>query len=142
MSIPILTTRVDNCDSTKIVTRPSRRDEGPVIHYGLIASGNQVVKNSTFRDRLAADIGAYCVEMEAAGLMNEFPCLVIRESVTMRIRTKTKQWQGYAATRRSGLYQGTVISDPCELIQSGRGHQVANARLDSSIRQEPSVFRP
>ncbi|TDZ73259.1 hypothetical protein CTRI78_v001421 [Colletotrichum trifolii] len=49
----------------------------PVAHYGLIASGNQVMKDSAFRDKLAESRGVLCFEMEAAGLMNHFPCLVV-----------------------------------------------------------------
>jgi nucleoside phosphorylase len=30
------------------------------------------------RDKLASEKGVLCFEMEAAGLMNQFPCLVIR----------------------------------------------------------------
>lgn len=64
------------CDMDKIVKR-KRRDMS--VHYGLIASGNQVIKDGVFRDRLKKDLGGYvlCVEMEVAGLMNNFPCIVI-----------------------------------------------------------------
>ncbi|KAL5362033.1 hypothetical protein BJX96DRAFT_185764 [Aspergillus floccosus] len=50
------------------------------VHYGLIASGNQVIKDAGFRDSLDESLGGnvLCVEMEAAGIMNDFPCLVIR----------------------------------------------------------------
>ncbi|KAJ4860550.1 WD domain, g-beta repeat domain-containing protein [Trichoderma breve] len=53
-------------------------DDDPAIHYGLIASGNQVMKDAQIRDKLARQRGVLCFEMEAAGLMNRFPCLVIR----------------------------------------------------------------
>ncbi|OOF92655.1 hypothetical protein ASPCADRAFT_517497 [Aspergillus carbonarius ITEM 5010] len=66
------------CDVTKPVFRPSRTPDTPVIHCGLMASGNQVVKDSRLRDKLGQELGVYCVEMEAAGLMDSFPCLVIR----------------------------------------------------------------
>lgn len=49
-----------------------------IVHYGLIGSANQVVKDGKQRDQLAQDLGIYGVEMEAAGLVNDFPCLVIR----------------------------------------------------------------
>lgn len=65
------------CDKTKAVSRKARDMH---IHYGLIASGNQVIKDADRRDEINAMLGGgtLCFEMEAAGLMNDFPCLVIR----------------------------------------------------------------
>ncbi|KAF2177052.1 purine and uridine phosphorylase [Zopfia rhizophila CBS 207.26] len=64
------------CDTAKAVKRKPRDMR---VHYGLIASGNQVIKDAKFRDALNKDLGGHvlCVEMEAAGLMNNFPCIVI-----------------------------------------------------------------
>lgn len=48
------------------------------VHYDLIASGDKVMKDSKVQDQLARKNGFLCFEMEAAGLMDNFPCLVIR----------------------------------------------------------------
>ncbi|KAL2801555.1 WD domain protein [Aspergillus granulosus] len=87
------------CDSAKLIRRPKRTDEedDPAIHYGLIASGNRVIKDATFRDKLAAEQDVLCFEMEAAGLMNHFPCLVIRGVCDYADSHKSKEWQGWAA---------------------------------------------
>jgi len=85
------------CDHSKLVLRAAREYTNPVIHYGLIASGNSVVKNSEIRDWLSRELGTYCVEMEAAGLMDNFPCLVIRGICDYADSHKNKEWQGYAA---------------------------------------------
>ncbi|EWZ34381.1 hypothetical protein FOZG_12357 [Fusarium oxysporum Fo47] len=53
-------------------------DDDSMIHYGLIASSDKLMKNATIRDELAREEGALCFEMEAAGLMNHFLCLIIR----------------------------------------------------------------
>jgi nucleoside phosphorylase len=87
----------DQCDLARTVSRPKRSSDEPVIHYGLIASGNQVVKDSRTRDRLSREHKVYCVEMEAAGLMNNYPCLVIRGICDYADSHKNKEWQGYAA---------------------------------------------
>lgn len=87
-----------DCDRSKLVPRTPREHQGPVIHYGLIGSANQVIKDGKRRDQLARDLGIHCVEMEAAGLMNEFPCLVIRGICDYADSHKNKEWQGYAAT--------------------------------------------
>lgn len=52
---------------------PRPTDSEPVVHYGLIASGNMLMKDALVRDQLAEEEGVLCFEMEAAGLMNHFP---------------------------------------------------------------------
>ncbi|KAF2475566.1 purine and uridine phosphorylase [Lindgomyces ingoldianus] len=82
-----------------LVPRVERTEEedNPAIHYGLIASANQLMENALFRDRLAAEKNVLCFEMEAAGLMNSFPCLVIRGICDYSDSHNNKEWQGYAA---------------------------------------------
>lgn len=85
-----------HCDKTKIIKRKPRDMR---VHYGLIASGNQVIKSAIFRDQLNKDLGKslLCIEMEAAGLMNNFPCVVIRGICDYADSHKNKDWQEYAA---------------------------------------------
>ena len=49
-----------------------RKPRDMLVYYGLIASGNQVIKNAAFRDEINKRLGGgiLCFEMEAAGLMN------------------------------------------------------------------------
>lgn len=86
-------------DETSLILRASRNDEAddPTIHYGLIASSNQVLKDAKHRDWLANEHNILCFEMEAAGLMSHFPCLLIRGICDYADSHKNKQWQGYAA---------------------------------------------
>ena len=86
-----------DCDRTHLVDRQLRESDEPLIHYGLIASGNQVMKNAQIRDSIAQQIGILCFEMEAAGLMDQLPCLVIRGICDYCDSHKHKEWQGYAA---------------------------------------------
>ncbi|OGM47583.1 hypothetical protein ABOM_004259 [Aspergillus bombycis] len=72
-------------------------DDNPAIHYGLIASANQLMKDALIRDRLAAEKEVLCFEREAAGLMNSFPCLVIRGICDYSDSHNNTEWQGYAA---------------------------------------------
>ncbi|RAK97337.1 Pfs, NB-ARC and TPR domain protein [Aspergillus ibericus CBS 121593] len=85
------------CDTTQTVRRASRDHSDPVIHYGVIASANRVVKDSQLRDQLSRELGAICVEMEAAGLMSNYPCIVIRGICDYADSHKNGAWQGYAA---------------------------------------------
>ncbi|KAI1192144.1 hypothetical protein F5B17DRAFT_437029 [Nemania serpens] len=85
------------CDKTQVVKRKPR--DHMLVHYGLIASGNSVIKNAMFRDKLRKDLGedVLCVEMEAAGLMDNFPCIVIRGICDYADSHKNKVWQEHAA---------------------------------------------
>jgi nucleoside phosphorylase len=86
-----------DCDTSRIVFR-SPRSVDFAIHYGLIASGSQAMMNGLKRDEISKDLGGVlCFEMEAAGLMNGFPCLVIRGICDYADSHRNKQWQGYAA---------------------------------------------
>ncbi|KAF2191308.1 purine and uridine phosphorylase [Zopfia rhizophila CBS 207.26] len=78
--------------------RFSRDTEGVTIHYGIITSGNQVMKDQVTRNRLNAELdGVLCFQMKAAGLMNDFPCLVIRGICDYADSHKNKAWQPYVA---------------------------------------------
>ncbi|UKZ80411.1 hypothetical protein TrVFT333_008170 [Trichoderma virens FT-333] len=86
-------------DVNTVVMNDQRLPGDPKIHYGLIASGNQVIKDSFTRDEINRRLGGQvlCFEMEAAGLMNNFPCLVIRGISDYADSKKNNQWRGYAA---------------------------------------------
>ncbi|TDZ15682.1 Vegetative incompatibility protein HET-E-1 [Colletotrichum orbiculare MAFF 240422] len=87
----------DNCDLSRLAQRPRRSTAYPRVYYGEIASANQVMKHGLTRDRLARERNILCFEMEAAGLMDTFPCLVIRGVCDYSDSHKAKQWQPYAA---------------------------------------------
>lgn len=87
----------DECKDSRLVARPPRKSSTPKIHYGNIASGNEVMKDGLTRDRIAKEEGVICFEMEAAGLMNDFRCLVIRGICDYADSHKNDMWQPYAA---------------------------------------------
>lgn len=92
-----------HCDRSKLLTtRHPRSSNSPKIHYGPIGSGNQVMKHGLTRDKVARGQtahgpGVLCFEMEAAGLVGSFPCLVVRGICDYSDSHKTKGWQRYAA---------------------------------------------
>ncbi|KAL6825543.1 nucleoside phosphorylase domain-containing protein [Trichoderma sp. SZMC 28015] len=86
-----------SCDKAQIEARGVRKTTRSVVHYGLIASGNAVMRSSIRRDELRDAWGVACFEMEAAGLMDAFPCLVIRGICDYSDSHKHKIWQPYAA---------------------------------------------
>jgi nucleoside phosphorylase len=87
----------DRCDESQLTKRHFRPSTNPVVHYGTIASANQLMTDGPMRDRLAGQFKILCFEMEAAGLMNNFPCVVIRGICDYADSHKNKLWQPYAA---------------------------------------------
>ncbi|KAK6530790.1 hypothetical protein TWF281_007626 [Arthrobotrys megalospora] len=89
-----------NTTQSDAATEGRRKSNETRIHYGLIASGNKVVKDAELRDLINTSLGGkvLCVEMEAAGLMNNFPCIVIRGICDYADSNKNDDWQEYAAT--------------------------------------------
>lgn len=111
----------DGCSPDRQQVRPARDiGEEVVVHYGTIASGNQVLRSATERDKVSAELGrVLCFEMEAAGLINSFPCLVVRGICDYADSHKNKRWQPYAAGT-AAAYAKEVLSviPPAELAKS------------------------
>ncbi|KAN0083567.1 hypothetical protein V8E54_002655 [Elaphomyces granulatus] len=122
----------DTCDTSRLVTRPVRDRHDPVVHYGLIASGNRVIKHGGTRDKLGQELGILCFEMEAAGLMDNFPCLVIRGICDYADSHKNKQWQGYAAA--------TAAAYAKELLSVIHPNQVEKTPSAVSVTDVPNVM--
>ena len=115
------------CDASKLIYRKSRPSEDVVIHYGLIASGDQVMRHGRARDRLRRELDILCFEMEAAGLMDSFPCLVIRGICDYADSHKNKRWQPYAAATASAYAKELLSVIPTKLVISTATADVATA---------------
>ncbi|KAK2590030.1 hypothetical protein QQS21_012296 [Conoideocrella luteorostrata] len=88
----------DMCDKNMVMHRTQRGSDDIVVHYGTIASGNQLIRDGVVRDKLSLELGGVlCFEMEAAGFMSAFPGLVIRGICDYADSHKNKKWQPYAA---------------------------------------------
>ncbi|KAF6241314.1 hypothetical protein HO173_000024 [Letharia columbiana] len=98
----------DQCSIDQIVVRNERqplKQESleqetpiPVFHQGQILSGNSVIKDAKRRDELSqAYPHARCLEMEAAGVVDQTHCLVIRGISDYADSHKNQTWQPYAA---------------------------------------------
>ncbi|KAJ5935902.1 hypothetical protein N7454_005200 [Penicillium verhagenii] len=106
-----------NCDIQQSQSRVDRMSETPVIHYGLIASGNAVMRSAQRRDELRDAHDVLCFEMEAAGLMNHFPCIVIRGICDYSDGHKSKLWQPYAAIVAAAYAKDLLrVTNPAEVV--------------------------
>ncbi|KAJ5514956.1 NACHT nucleoside triphosphatase [Penicillium fimorum] len=121
------------------------------VHYGLIASGNKVVKDAQSRDLLDKRFGGHllCVEMEAAGLMNDFPCIVIRGICDYADSGKEKSWQEYAAAVAAayakellGCVQPSVVDteDPAKAILEKVQLQIDNVQQTTAATRAATDF--
>ena len=86
-----------SCDQERLIQRKPRPTNVPVVHYGLIGSANRVMRHGITREKLRQERNIICFEMEAAGLMDNCPCLVIRGICDYSDTHRNKNWQPYAA---------------------------------------------
>ena len=117
----------NQCDPSQTVSRPARSDHEPRIHYGTIGSANMVVKDGTIRDGLKKDMDILCVEMEAAGLMNTFPCLVIRGMCDYADSHKNQRWQPYAAAVAAAYMRELLMIIPVQQVVHMRSAAVSTS---------------
>lgn len=93
-----------SCDQGKLVVRERLQailrdgtEFVPVVQFGHIACGDQVMKSGEHRDSIAKEEGVIAFEMEGAGVWDIFPCLVIKAVCDYADSHKQKKWQNYAA---------------------------------------------
>jgi nucleoside phosphorylase len=94
----------------------------PEIHYGIIVSSNTLERSAHHRDAVLArlakeNVQPVCFEMEAAGLMNNFPCLVIRGVCDYGDESKNDDWQRYAALMAAGFAKEFLSCVDIEAVQ-------------------------
>lgn len=97
----------------EIRREPRSDDEDIVVHYSTILSGDSVMKSAKARDTLSTQYnGALCIEMEAAGAMDVFPCLVIRGISDYADSHKSSEWQKYAALAAAAYMRELLLRLP------------------------------
>ncbi|KAF2622623.1 hypothetical protein BU25DRAFT_415117 [Macroventuria anomochaeta] len=130
----------ERCSKDHVVHRTTRRaDEEVTIHYGTIASGNQVIKDGATRDRLSEELdGVLCFEMEAAGLMNDFPCLVVRGICDYADSHKNKAWQPYAAATAAACAKAILSLIPAaEVVKTAAVGEACKYRVPFNLKGVP-----
>ncbi|KAE8363146.1 purine and uridine phosphorylase [Aspergillus caelatus] len=117
---PVNASSCDGCPAEWEETRSKREDSNPQPHYGNIASGNCVIKHGETREQIRVTTGALCFDMEAAGLMLDFPCIVIRGICDYADSHKNKRWQGYAALAAASYTKELLGYVPIGLVSQER----------------------
>jgi Cdc6-like AAA superfamily ATPase len=75
------------------------------------------MEDAMLRDIIAKEEGVLCFEMEAAGLTNHFPCLIVRGICDYSDSHKNAEWQGYAAMSATAYTKdllSTMVSSQIE----------------------------
>ncbi|CAN9415621.1 unnamed protein product [Alternaria alternata] len=120
----------DQCSVENLEPRLERKSQAEVkVHYGTIASGNKVIKDAVERDKVSRWLGGVlCFEMEAAGLMNSFPCLVIRGICDYADTHKNYQWQAYGAGTAAAYAKELLSVIPAaEVMNTPRAEDAMNS---------------
>ncbi|KFG85253.1 hypothetical protein MANI_114843 [Metarhizium anisopliae] len=108
----------EDCSSKKIVQRLPRRQKGPQVFRGLILSGDSVVKDPYERLRLCRGYDkALCFEMEAAGIMDENPCLVVRGICDYCDTHKQDDWHYYASAVAAAYARIILLHIPGQQVK-------------------------
>ncbi|KAF5661331.1 kinesin [Fusarium denticulatum] len=126
----------ERCDIDKEIRRKEYDNRRIAVHYGTIASGNQVMRDGQLRDQVSRALGGVlCFEMEAAGLMNSFPCLVIRGICDYADSHKNKKWQPYASAAAAICAKEILSIIPLtEVRETRRAHgAILSENLRSAI---------
>jgi nucleoside phosphorylase len=96
------------CDEQELVRHVQLSQQfNPVVHFGLVASGDTVMKSGEDRDYIATRDGVIAFEMEGAGVWENFPgSLVIKGVCDYADSHKSKRWQKYAAATAAAVTKG------------------------------------
>jgi hypothetical protein len=105
---------------SRLLNREARLSEDPVVHYGLIASSDQVMGHGATTDRVRKKLDVLCFETEAAGLMDRFPCLVIWGICDYADSHENKRWQAYAAATAAAYAKEIFSIIPVNRVDSTR----------------------
>lgn len=129
-SDPTASCRKCGCDLSQVVDRYSDESdddddicvkrEQVVVHRGTIAAGELVLKHGLLRDKLARQHGILCFEMEAAGALADFPCLVVRGVSDYADSHKNDRWQGYAAATAAAYARELFFHMPVDEVRQCR----------------------
>lgn len=100
----------DMCDPKRLVPRFARDNQDEVkIWYGSLGSDDRVMKNAKIRDAIAEQYSLLGFEMEAAGVMDDFNCTVVRGVCDYSDSHKTKKWQGFAAVAAAAYAKALLL---------------------------------
>lgn len=97
-----------------------RKQDTPKIHYGYIASSNQLHISASKRNKLQNLFGVICFEMEGAGVTSNHPCLVVRGICDYSDSHKNRKWRPCAAATAAAYAKGILEVIPASITAQTR----------------------
>ncbi|KXJ88349.1 phosphorylase superfamily protein [Microdochium bolleyi] len=96
------------CDTSQKITRqraasPADADGRLRIYVGAVGSADTVMKSGVDRDNIAARHDLIAFEMEAAGMWEELPCIVVKGVCDYADSHKAKGWQPFSAASAAAV---------------------------------------
>jgi nucleoside phosphorylase len=118
------------CDPVQTLSRSQRGDgarracDQPRVHFGNVASSNQLQISAIERNRIRDEHDVICFEMEAAGLFDEYPGVVVRGICDYADSHKNKGWQNYAAATAAACAKQLLSCLPPIVISEVTGRKI------------------
>ncbi|OJJ46491.1 hypothetical protein ASPZODRAFT_96755 [Penicilliopsis zonata CBS 506.65] len=134
------------CGDVNLVSRRRRLTQGtPQIHFGLVASGDLVMKSGGHRDEIAKTERAIAFEMEGAGVCDNVPTVIIKGVCDYADSHKNKKWQAYAAAvgaacMKAFLRQWIVADQASQIEEITRTSGSSSRRADDPWLYKTSLF--
>ena len=130
------------CERTKII-RQSPMSRTPRFHRGPIVSGDCVIQDGEERDRLSkAFKNAICFETEAAGVMNETHCLVIRGISDYADSHKSYLWHKYASATAAAFARQLLRDMPSKNLKDVESKRLSTQLPSAQVRALEGVGQP
>jgi hypothetical protein len=96
------------------------------------------MRHGITRDAMRKKHQILCFEMEAAGLMNDFPCLVIRGICDYSDTHKHKLWQRYAAATAAAYAKELLgVIPPTEVTKMKAAAEISETCKSASQISNP-----
>ncbi|KAM0458279.1 hypothetical protein ACHAO4_003007 [Trichoderma viride] len=114
--------------------------QAPAIFFGCFGSGDRVIRSGEERDKLAREHKIVAVEMEGAGVWDEFPCIVIKGISDYADSHKNDTWKAFAAATAAAATKALLALHIQYMLarpQNSRGQSAGRAGRPQTARQMP-----
>jgi hypothetical protein len=115
----------------------------PSVHYGTVASADTLMKDAKQRELVCERVKSQrkadvlCFEMEAAGIVKGWQCLVVRGICDYSDSHKNDAWQNFAAATAAAYAKDLLLRIAPELVT--KSLQADNTAVEGECKRERRV---
>ncbi|GAB1206390.1 hypothetical protein APSETT445_005075 [Aspergillus pseudonomiae] len=114
----------------------------PYVHFGLMASADRVLKSARVRDKLAKDEDVIGFEMEAAGVWENIPVIVVKGVSDYADANKDDRMQRVAAVASAACMRALVDECPISTLSaSSRNAEDINLQVIDCLDFDRATYR-